>query len=51
MLVVGLIWGRLSFALAGGRLILSPAAGMLVAVLPESEAKTQAHVPYSRTGQ
>src|SRR5215471_8347178 len=47
--VIGLICGRLVFVLADGRLVLSLAAGRLVAVLPEREAKSQAHVPYSRT--
>ena len=49
ILIIGLIRGRLDHALAGGRLILGPAVGGLVAVRPESEAKSQAHVPYSRT--
>jgi hypothetical protein len=48
LLVIGLIYGRLVLALADGRLILSLAADRLVAVLPESAAKSQAHVPYSR---
>ena len=50
---LGLLLGRgvvlLVLGLICGRLVLGPAAGMLVAVLPESEAKSQAHVPYSRT--
>src|SRR5215470_8716387 len=47
--VIGLFRGRLVFVLADGRLVLSLAAGRLVAVLPNREAKSQAHVPYSRT--
>src|SRR5262249_34263233 len=47
--VIGLFRGRLVFVLADGRLVLSLAADRLVAVLPKREAKSQAHVPYSRT--